>query len=694
MSLSFKDKPFQYQYQPSIKEIITTPYIKVISIIKEAKKYINMMSKSQSKLIRELDWTIKIITNHSLYTYEISDNSLISKYLTENEDFHQFISFVSDYNDKVIEINKTSDILLSKSAQMQNELTANYLLMPSISFKKSILSKQRKCRSKNKTQPNKQHLQTINSTITNNNNNNNITSISSLGLKCPINSSFKLMTRNLNSNVINSNNSTNNISSSPSKLTRKGIGSVSKSPLLNSNNNHYIKQYFSLSKFQNQNTHSNNNNNNNSPSRKRFHTPTSTDTKSKLQQYPFLPIEASLIKSNYNTKKILSKDFNIFELKNLIGHHNVLPLMGKTILESFGINDTMINTSKLDSFLISLSNSYYITTLYHNSIHGADVTQTITLFFLNSNAESACSTNMLDILSILIAALGHDVGHPGYTNSFQINSNSEIALTYNDISCLENFHAAKLFKLERMPDNNIFDKLSVMDYKTIRKRMIAMILATDMANHGKVMSVIKGRIGNANNDITLLSGDDKMKFEEQQMVLDFFIHSADLAHNTKLFDISLQWVELLSNEFWLQGDKEKSLNLPVSFLCERVNADIPSSQVGFIKGFIIPTFDVLVQMFPSLGYTVDNARNNLEQWERLVKENRKKGWTHRESVLNEVNKNNNNNSNNISKYITTTITNNVNTTTNTTSPTKKTFNANWGKPRLIIVNNNNNNNNN
>ena len=694
MSLSFKDKPFQYQYQPSIKEIITTPYIKVISIIKEAKKYINMISKSQSKLIRELDWTIKIITNHSLYTYEISDNSLISKYLTENEDFHQFISFVSDYNDKVIEINKTSDLLLSKSAQMQNELTANYLLMPSISFKKSILSKQRKCRSKNKTQTNKQHLQTINSTITNNNN--NITSVSSSGLKCPINSSFKLITRNSNSNVVggNSNNSTNNISSSPSKLTRKGIGSVSKSPLLNSNNNHYIKQYFSLSKFQNQNTYSNNKNN--SPSRKRFHTPTSTNTKSKLQQYPFLPIEATLIKSNYDTKKILSKDFNIFELKNLIGHHNVLPLMGKTILESFGINDTMINTAKLDSFLISLSNSYYITTLYHNSIHGADVTQTITLFFLNSNAESACATNMLDILSILIAALGHDVGHPGYTNSFQINSNSDIALTYNDISCLENFHAAKLFKLERMPDNNIFDKLSVMDYKTIRKRMIAMILATDMVNHGKVMSVIKGRIGNANSDITILSGDDKMKFEEQQMVLDFFIHSADLAHNTKLFDISLQWVELLSNEFWLQGDKEKSLNLPVSFLCERINADIPSSQVGFIKGFIIPTFDVLVQMFPSLAYTVDNAKNNLEQWERLVKENRKKGWTHRESNdANGVNKNNKeeehnkNNNNNISKYITTTNTNNLNA--NIVSPTKKTFNANWGKPRLIIVNNNNNN---
>ena len=685
MSLSLKDKPFQYQYQPSIKDIITTPYIKVISIIKEAKKYINMMSKSQSKLIRELDWTIKVITNHSLYTYEISDNSLLSKCLTENEDFHQFISFVSDYNEKVIEINKTSDMLLSKSAQMQTELTANYLLMPSISVKKSLLSKPRKCRSKNKTQTNKP-LQAINSHMTN-----NITSSPSLGLKLPINS-FKLMTRNSNLNGVNNSNTTSNInntSSSSSKLTRKGIGCISKSPLLNSNNN-YIKQYFSFSKFQNQNAH-----NNNSPSRKRFHTPTSSETKSKLQQYPFLPIEATLITSNYDTKRILSKDFNIFELKSLIGHHNVLPLVGRTILESFGINDTMINTSKLDSFLISVSNSYYISTLYHNSIHGADVTQTITLFFLNSNAESLCSTNMLDILSILIAALGHDIGHPGYTNSFQINSSSDIALTYNDVSCLENFHAARLFKLQRVPENNIFDKLSVMDYKTIRKRMIGMILATDMANHGKVMSVIKGRINasqgyNANSEITILSGDAKTKFEEQQMVLDFFIHSADLAHNTKLFDISLQWVELLSNEFWLQGDKEKSLNLPVSFLCERTNADIPNSQVGFIKGFIIPTFDVLVQMFPSLNYTVDNAKNNLYQWEQLVKENRKKGWTHRESVANGANSANasgiNNkeeqtkNNSNVSKY----------TSVNTTSPTKKTFNANWGKPRLIIVNNNTN----
>ena len=59
------------------------------------------------------------------------------------------------------------------------------------------------------------------------------------------------------------------------------------------------------------------------------------------------------------------------------------------------------------------------------------------------------------------------------------------------------------------------------------------------------------------------------------------------------FKTSLIWVELLSNQFWLQGDKEKALNLPVSFLCDRNDTNVPKSQVGFIKGFIIPTFDII-----------------------------------------------------------------------------------------------------
>ena len=154
------------------------------------------------------------------------------------------------------------------------------------------------------------------------------------------------------------------------------------------------------------------------------------------------------------------------------------------MLDAFGlIDEKIMPIKKLDPFLISVTNQYLTTTLYHNSLHGADITQTICLFFNNSNAEEVCHTQAIDLLSIIIAGLGHDLGHPGLTNTFQINASSEMAITYNDSSCLENFHLAKLFKTIRKDETNIFEKLSSPDYKKIRKRMISEILATDMAIH-------------------------------------------------------------------------------------------------------------------------------------------------------------------------------------------------------------------
>ena len=39
----------------------------------------------------------------------------------------------------------------------------------------------------------------------------------------------------------------------------------------------------------------------------------------------------------------------------------------------------------------------------------------------------------MDIVSSLVAAVIHDVDHPGKTNAFLINSGSKLALLYNDV---------------------------------------------------------------------------------------------------------------------------------------------------------------------------------------------------------------------------------------------------------------------
>ena len=91
------------------------------------------MSKKQTKLIRDLEWVIKVITSHSLYTYELKDNELIQKYSNENQDFKQFVEFVSEYNEEVIQMNKKTDLINSKSLKMNNEL-----FIPSLKFKRKF----------------------------------------------------------------------------------------------------------------------------------------------------------------------------------------------------------------------------------------------------------------------------------------------------------------------------------------------------------------------------------------------------------------------------------------------------------------------------------------------------------------------------------------------------------------------------
>jgi len=699
--------------------IIITPYERVLSILNNVKQYINSTSKLQSKLVRNLDWVIKVITSHSLYAYELKEKDLISKLTKENENFKQFVDFVSKYNEQVIEMNKKNIYWGARAVEVANEL----LQKPSIKLRKQIYNSKKN--SSTSKSPKKMKYMRSYHILGNFENNKNLT-----------NGKFKKYA-SLNNEAILSNKVEQKIQSSNKSgknlrymeklsgpIKQGNVGNVSKkqSDIIREPKIFYVDinklntpQKFAKKKFnsslinKSRNIESNyvtsytlnNTNSNKNATNVLTHSTTcnsNSNIKAKFNKYitysakiknsksnpiyssnedfvesfnisdlgkirksvqinnekislplnsdfnaiSFANLQGKLNEANFNPKKILEKEFNIFELKKIVGHKNVLPIMGRTMLDSFGlIDEKIMPIDKLDPFLTSITNQYLTSTLYHNSLHGADITATICLFFNNSNAEEVCHAKAIDLLSIIIAALGHDVGHPGLTNAFQINSSSEMAITYNDSSCLENFHLTKLFKTLRKDEYNIFEKLSTQDYKKIRKKMISEILATDMAIHGKILNNIRSKIpenllnaneSNKKNEIKkfeLISdiNNEETTNEEKQALFDYFIHSADLGHNTKIFDISLKWVELLSEEFWIQGDKERQMNLNISFLCDRDSTNVPKSQVGFIGGFIIPTYNFLVVMFPTLSYTIENAKNNLNKWQKLADEGRKKGWS-------------------------------------------------------------------
>ena len=728
------------------KSIMITPYEKVLTILNKVKQYINSTSKRQSKLVRSLDWVIKVITSHSLYAYELKEKDLISKLSKENKNFKQFVDFVSEYNEQVIEMNKKNVFWGARTIDYANEL----LQKPSIKLRKQLNNSKRhhtptksakrikfvknvKTNEKNENHSilkNKKSKKDSEPIIVNNNNNKKIekynTITSTIGKKMyPFNKSGKNL-RNLNKiNISGKNLYPENILKkkseqikeprtffidinkldTPRNIKNHLINSSSKNKGSNKNLTRYITNSTLLNTSSNQDLTINLTNpcvqkaNSNKNINKYLNSSSLNSTTSKkkddsyfiindenLDNFNFndlrkirksvkinkarldlkfnnnfntislLNLEGELNEANFNVKLIMEKEFNIFELEKIVGHKNVLPIMGRTMLDSFGlIDEKIMPIDKLDPFLISITNQYLTSTLYHNSLHGADITQTICLFFNNSNAEEVCHAQVIDLLSIIIAALGHDVGHPGLTNTFQINSSSDMAITYNDSSCLENFHLCTLFKTIRKDEYNIFEKLLPQDYKNIRKKMISEILATDMAIHGKVLNNIRSKIPdylltnekeNSKNKIKKFElitdiNNEQTTNEEKQALFDYFIHSADLGHNTKLFNISLRWVKLLSEEFWLQGDKERKMNLSISFLCDRNTTIVPKSQVGFIGGFIIPTYNFLVIMFPNLSYTIENAKDNLNKWQKLADEGRKKGWSPEKKNEKDVNKNEN-----------------------------------------------------
>ena len=73
-------------------------------------------------------------------------------------------------------------------------------------------------------------------------------------------------------------------------------------------------------------------------------------------------------------------------------------------------------------------------------------------------------------------------------------------------------------------------------------------------------------------------------------------------------------------EFFLQGDAERKLNLPISFMCDREAITIPKAQSDFFGFVALPLFKAWSQFVRS-PLSVQMCRNivtNKEYWDSLI----------------------------------------------------------------------------
>eukprot|EP00727_Mastigamoeba_balamuthi_P009204 m51a1_g4906 putative 3 -cyclic-nucleotide phosphodiesterase rega (2022) ;mRNA; f:165415-174760 len=212
---------------------------------------------------------------------------------------------------------------------------------------------------------------------------------------------------------------------------------------------------------------------------------------------------------------------------------------------------------------------------FHNSLHAAESTQFLCALIAQSKVQ-LCS---LEKLALVLACIVHDLGHPGRTNGFLVASGSELALRYNDTSVLENYHLAAAWGA--VAECQLLGGVDAATHRLLRRLVIALVLATDMAHHFQIVSDFSSRMATSK----LLLGDD-----DRLATMKVMLKIADLGYAARPREEAVTWAERLFEENLQQGDQERVLKMPVSAHMDRATASLPKMQLNFHNFICFPLF--------------------------------------------------------------------------------------------------------
>ncbi|XP_062386811.1 high affinity cAMP-specific 3',5'-cyclic phosphodiesterase 7A-like isoform X2 [Sardina pilchardus] len=243
------------------------------------------------------------------------------------------------------------------------------------------------------------------------------------------------------------------------------------------------------------------------------------------------------------------------------------------LIELFGLDPV-----RFHKFAGMLQEAYYTKNPYHTSVHAADVTQAICCFL--REPKLAQSLTSWDILLALLGAATHDLSHPGVTQSFLIKNNHYLAMLYQDGAVLENHHWKLGVCILR--ESGLLSHLPLEDRLCFEDRLNSLILATDISKQRDFLSRFGAHL--QNDDLNMSNGNDR------HFILQMALKCADICNPCRPAVISQQWSHMVTQEFFQQGDMERTLRLEISPLCDRHSNDMGNIQTGFISFVAEPLF--------------------------------------------------------------------------------------------------------
>ncbi|OAC97963.1 hypothetical protein MUCCIDRAFT_191379 [Mucor lusitanicus CBS 277.49] len=337
-------------------------------------------------------------------------------------------------------------------------------------------------------------------------------------------------------------------------------------------------------------------------------------------------------RKDYLQAQICTWDFLPLDLdnKDLI---QVVYMILSQVLSTFDeLKALRVPSGDLYHFIFDICNSYHSTNPYHNFRHAVDVLQANYYFLCRLGVLQPMDPDVsfdpvesdiknlfepLDIFALLMASIGHDVGHPGVNNSFMITTSAPLAILYNDKSVLESFHAMSFFHLLREHCfSQLTDLRSNPEYATFRKIVVNSILATDMSMHDEYVAKIQDqaqRLKRKEIDFT-----DKATCEKEKILIcGALIKCADISNCARPFESAKRWAKILAEEFFEQGDLERELGMTVLPINERGKIRLEDFQLTFKRFVALKLFESVSKVTPCMQFTVDQINENVDIWEEM-----------------------------------------------------------------------------
>ena len=288
----------------------------------------------------------------------------------------------------------------------------------------------------------------------------------------------------------------------------------------------------------------------------------------------------------------------------------------------------LVSPPRLWAFAGALAGHYESGNPYHNFAHAVDVAHGVFRFLRLTDRRLRLPA--ADKFALLVAALAHDVEHPGVNNAFLVATRHPLALRYNDASVLESRHCAALFGLcAAQPEADVFAGLDDAGWRAARRVVLGAVLATDMSHHFKLISQaelyleLHGDTQDAPLDsdtaapqatppaagatsssaaaasAASASSAPFATAEERSLLFALLLHAADIGNPTRPPHVAAKWAERVQAEFFAQGDAEAAASLPVSPGMAR-GAPKAAGQINFIEFVVAPLYALLARALPEL----------------------------------------------------------------------------------------------